>query len=311
MAEPHHEAEGIGVSLSSGSMTGLGRETVGSLLAAAREAMGSSLEEIAHETRVPLRHLLALENDRHDALPALPYAIGFVKAFARTVKLDPETMATRFKSETQLTPHVPTAMKDEPMDERRMPSRQLVLASVAVIVALVVAIGLYGAGAFDPEIPVVAQAPATEAPQMVDPAAATIDSAPLAGPGAALPAPAVSPATAMAMPPLAGEVVLTAREDVWVKIYDRDTRAVARMGIMTPGERFVVPAGQDTLLLRTGKAGALTITVGGRALPALGGPVETIDRVGLNAASLAARFTPAQPAPAQAPTTPVQTPTGA
>ncbi|MEY2883491.1 MAG: hypothetical protein RL490_1215, partial [Pseudomonadota bacterium] len=284
-----------------------GLRRTGAMLAAAREASGLTLEEIAKDTRVPVRHLRALEADQHDALPALPYAIGFVKSFARAVKLNPEEVASQFRAETSKQPHQPMAASMEPLDERRVPGRSLVSASVVVIVLVIAGLSAWGAGVFDPA-PVATSVEPTVAPAVEAPAP---DPAPLASDGSAVvvtPAP-VAPGS-LATPPAAvpgGPVVLTAREDVWIKIYDRDTRTSARIGILKAGESYTVPADQPGLLLWTGKAGALAVTVGGRALPPLGGPVQTVRDVSLTAADLIARSQPAVPAVAPA-TAPAVTP---
>jgi hypothetical protein len=276
-------------------MTGAGRQTVGAVLGAARKAAGLELEAIARDTRVPLRHLRALEDDDHSALPALPYALGFIKSYARAVGLDAEATAAQFRSETQMTPHVPV-VKDEPMDERRLPSRTLVWGSAALIIAILVGMGLYGAGAFDPATPAPpAATPVAEAAPMPE------VEAPLANDGAV-------PAAAAPLP-VAGQVVLTASEDVWIKIYDRATGRRAFQGLLAAGQRYEVPADGGTLTLRAGKAGAVQLSVGGRALPSLGGLAQTIDGVVLTAPALAERFGQAPPPPVVKPAVPaVQVP---
>ena len=156
--------------------------TVGALLAEARAAAGRELADLARETRVPLRHLMAIEADDHEALPALPYALGFVKTFARSVGLNPESVGAQFRAETRLTPHVPSAPSLEPLDESRLPSQGLALAGLAVLVLVIGGLGLYGSGVLDP-VP--------SAPQVAAPAPAAIDTA-----TAAASAPAPAPAAA-------------------------------------------------------------------------------------------------------------------
>ncbi|OYU15453.1 MAG: XRE family transcriptional regulator [Alphaproteobacteria bacterium PA4] len=289
-----------------------GLRRTGAMLAEARAASGLTLEEIAKDTRVPLRHLRALEADQHDALPALPYAIGFVKSFARAVKLNPEEVAGQFRAETSKQPHQPMAASMEPLDERRVPGRSLVGASVAVIVLVIAGLSAWGAGVFDPA-PVATSVETTVAPPVEAPAP---DPAPLASDGSAVAAVAAPAAPGAIAAPVSagGAVVLTAKEDVWIKIYDRDTRTSARIGILKAGESYTVPADQPGLLLWTGKAGALAVTVGGRALPPLGGPVQTVRDISLTAADLIARSQPAPPAappvaPATAPATTPAAPT--
>lgn len=290
-----------------------GRRT-GAMLAAARTARGMELADIARDTRVPLRHLKALETDDHSGLPALPYAIGFVKAYARAVGLDGEAMAVQFRTETSKQPHSPVAPSFEPLDGRRLPSSGLVMVSILVVVLFIAGLSAWGAGMFDPVPPaVVAEAPATADAAIADASTAdpAADPAALSGPaGAAAPAtseaaltPTPDPAAlAAALPPAGGgdTVVLTAREEVWVRIADRAAGITARIGVMAPGESFTVPAGQPGLRLTTGKAGALAVTVGGRAIPPLGGPVDVLRNVSLAPADLLARVPGAAPAAATA-----------
>ena len=116
--------------------TASGRERIGAKLAAARTAAKLDLADIARDTRVPLRHLRAIEADAHESLPALPYTIGFVKTLARAVGVDPEAAAAQFRAETSKTAHVPAAIALEPLGERRLPPRELVMFSIVAVVAL-------------------------------------------------------------------------------------------------------------------------------------------------------------------------------
>ncbi len=275
---------------------GLPTLSVGALIADARAAQGRELTEIARETRVPLRHLMAIEADDHEALPALPYALGFVKAFARSVGLDAEAIGARFRAETRLTPHVPTAPSLEPIDEARLPSRGLAFGALAALVVVLGGLGLYGSGVFDPApqpggIKVASPDTATDSPATDSPTATP-----------AAPPVAVAPAGPAAIP-TTGTVMLTAREDVWVKIYDRATGRRAFMGVLFAGKSWTVPDG-STLTLRAGRAGVIEVRVAGVLLPPLGGSVDTIDGVVLTAPALAARFAAVQapviPGPAQA-----------
>lgn len=268
-----------------------GARRTGAMLQAGRNAAGLELVDVARETRVPIRHLKALEADNHDELPALPYAIGFVKSYARAIGLDPETLANQFRSETSKSAHVPTPISLEPLDERRLPSRGLWIGSLVAIIAIIAVFSAWGAGAFDPPPPVV---PETTAAAETPPAEAGGDiGTPAAGPAAA----ATTPAAA------GGPVVLTASRDVWVKITDKANGDTLKVGVMTAGESFTVPADRPALTLWTGMAGALSVSVGGQMLPPLGGPVETVRNVSLAAADLVARS-----AAPTANTTPATTP---
>lgn len=60
---------------------------MGTALAHARRRRALSIEDIAAETRVPIRYLAAIEAERFDVFPGVIYLKGFVKAFARAVGL--------------------------------------------------------------------------------------------------------------------------------------------------------------------------------------------------------------------------------
>jgi hypothetical protein len=233
-----------------------------------------------------LRYLMAIEADDHEALPALPYALGFVKTFARSVGLNPESVGAQFRAETRLTPHVPSAPSLEPLDEARLPSQGLALAGLAVLVLVIGGLGLYGSGVLDP-VP--------SAPQVAAPAPAAIDtataaaSAPAPAPAAAAPGASAAAATPTIIP-TSGPVTLTARTDVWVKIYSRITGRKAFQGLMVAGSIYKVPEDNGPLVLRAGRAGEIEVSVAGVKLPPLGGSVETVDGVVLTAPALAERF---------------------
>ncbi len=273
---------------------------IGAILAAARRAHGLELADVARDTRVPLRHLDAIEADAHDNLPALPYSIGFVKAFARVVGVDADMAAARFRAETSKAAHVPVAPAMTPLDERRLPPRGLITVSIAALVAVIALIVAWSAGAFDralPRAPTAAPAATSPTVAAVAPQPATA-AAPATAPVAAPGAPAAAPSATTAVPAAAataGTVVLTANEDAWIRVTAIDPATgkvvTVKTGVLAKGERYVPPP-TPGLRLWTGRAGALAITVDGRAIPPLGGPVETVKNVSLDAGDLRARLAP-------------------
>jgi cytoskeleton protein RodZ len=68
---------------------------VGAELAAAREARGLGLAEVAQQLKFGVRQLEALEADRFEDLPGGTFARGMVRNYARLLKLEPEPLLGR------------------------------------------------------------------------------------------------------------------------------------------------------------------------------------------------------------------------
>lgn len=72
---------------------------VGQYLKAVREYRGLSLTQVAAETRVRRLYLNALEEGDHGPLPSRPFAVGYVRAYARVLGLDGDEIVARFRTE--------------------------------------------------------------------------------------------------------------------------------------------------------------------------------------------------------------------
>lgn len=84
-----------------------GREVTGDLLRQAREAWGLSLEAVAKRTRIQTRSLAAIEAEDFPALPARVFVRGFVMAYARELRLDPEHVWSCFERRWQAHGPIP------------------------------------------------------------------------------------------------------------------------------------------------------------------------------------------------------------
>ena len=251
--------------------------TAGSQLRAAREAAGLTFADIAAKTRIPQRHLEAIERDDFDALPSTTYSVGFARAFARNVGADEVAVAAAVRAQLE---HVGRARHEyqafEPADPARVPPRML--AWTAAIVALLILAG-YGFwrlswGESAEVAPAVAQATSpAEIPQ--ENAAPTPPAAPASGP-----------------------VVLTAVDTVWLRISDASGKRLFEKE-MAAGETYNVPADASGPTIMTGRPNMLRVTVGGVQVPPLGEPEKRIRGVGISAEALQARA--AAPGPALTP----------
>jgi transcriptional regulator with XRE-family HTH domain len=247
-------------------------QTAGAQLRAAREALGLSRSDIASQTKVAERHLLAIEEDRLGDLAARTYAVGFARSYARAVGLNEAAIAERVRGQldAQGQDRPITMPSFEPGDPARVPTVRLAwIAGGAVVVAIVLLLVFFSSylspeGTLPSLLPDETTAPAV-APRPVS---------------------AVAPAA-----PVAGPVVLTARADhVWIKVTDGAGVQVVQKELAL-GESWTVPDGATGATLRTGRPDALQITVGGRPVPALSDRAQIMGNVSLAASDLIRRIT--------------------
>lgn len=251
--------------------------TPGAKLRAAREAQGLSMQDVATRTRIAQRQLEAIERDDYSALPGIPYAVGFARAYARAVDLDEVAIAADVRHAVHNSEMGANRYEAfEPADPARVPSRLLAWTAVAIVILLVAGFTLWRTQLLTP--------PTGEeiAAQESTPA-----------PTAAKPAVSARPAA-----PAVQTVVFTANDDVWLRIYDEAGERL-KDGLMKKGEGFTLPANARNPMILTGRPQALTVTVNGKPVAPLGAPDRTISDVPVSAAALLARgATPAGAAPA-------------
>lgn len=261
-------------------------QSVGERLRVAREAKKLSLDDVARQTRIPVRHLEHIEREEWDALPAITYSVGFARSYANVVDLDGAQIGAEVRQQLGgARPGSPAATPYyEPADPARVPPRSLAIAAAVLAVLLVIAYLVWRSSAVDDD------SPADVAITQSEESAAANQAAPR-------PAQPTPPA-----PSANGPVVLTAAEDVWLRIDQAGGGAPLYMGILKAGQSYQVPAGAQSPRIRTARANVLRVSVGGAPVPPLGPPETTISNVSLTAADLVARAQSGAAAPAAPPT---------
>ncbi len=76
-----------------------GSAAVGAYLAAVREDLGLTIEDICERTHIKPAFVAAIEEGDAEALPSRPFAIGFVRSYADALGLDAAAVVARFKDE--------------------------------------------------------------------------------------------------------------------------------------------------------------------------------------------------------------------
>jgi cytoskeleton protein RodZ len=256
-----------------------GFDTVGSRLRAEREKAGLSLSEIATRTRVPIRHLEAIEAGEYSALPGSTYTLGFTRSYAKALGLDENAIIADMREELAQGGYqgsVARAPAYEPADPARVPSRWMAWTAAAVAALVLAAYFVWRSFALSP-----------------DPAASettkAVAEAPIKG---------ANGTSAAAAPAPSGAVVITATDTAWVKIYDAEKKRLYE-NEMKAGDSFTVPADANNPMIVTGRPQVLDVTIGGTAVAPLGTGETSISDVGVSAAALLARK-PEAPAAAAA-----------
>ncbi len=72
---------------------------VGEILKKRREELGRDLREISNALKIKHAYLKAIEDGDRDTLPAEVYVKGYINAYARVLKLDPESLVSAYTDE--------------------------------------------------------------------------------------------------------------------------------------------------------------------------------------------------------------------
>src|SRR5277367_3658808 len=113
-------------------------QSVGATLRAARLRLGQELPQVAAVLRIRAPFLQAIEEGHFEALPGVPYAIGFVRTYAEHLGLDGAEMVRRFKSEAAGLERKTSLSFPSPAPEGRVPG------TTALLISLVAASLVFG-----------------------------------------------------------------------------------------------------------------------------------------------------------------------
>jgi cytoskeleton protein RodZ len=114
---------------------------VGQTLREARTARGIELEEVERITKIRVRYLRAMEEDRWELLPGAAYARGFLATYARYLELDDRALVAEYRrlhegdAEAQPVP-------DEMLPRRGVVKAPLIRPRVGLIAGLIAALAL-------------------------------------------------------------------------------------------------------------------------------------------------------------------------
>lgn len=119
-----------------------------------RESRGITLEAIVEATKISSRHLQALETGHFDLLPGGVFNKGIVRSYARVVGLDEDACVSRFMAAYQGSGQLKdddaswiafaeNVGKNRPLESKDPATMRLKWAGVAVLVAVLIALGWF------------------------------------------------------------------------------------------------------------------------------------------------------------------------
>jgi cytoskeleton protein RodZ len=225
----------------------------GETLRRERELRGISLRDMADATKISLRFLQALEEDRVAVLPGGLFPRAFVRQYAAFLGLDAERTVAEFLfahgENVGIPARAPTVSFEEPSRLRPL----LLVPAAAALAAL--------------GFVMVRQLRQPEPPPAPPPSLAT------PAPAVSLPTDRVYPAPGPSAPPVAAApdaalvLAIQARKSCWVMVQADGVRVMARE--LAEGERQTLRASRE-IVLSVGNAGGIAIELNGRPGLALG-----------------------------------------
>lgn len=248
--------------------------SVGAQLIRARTTRDEHIGTIADYLRIKPEYLYAFEQGQHNQLPALTYALGFLRSYADYLGLDGNALRDAFRQEMmgRLTPQL---SMPQPLPEAKVPPVAIMVG--ALIFALCIVIGWSMASHNDRAQLTPLQPPVVQAPLPITPVPQPlVITAPTQEPTA--PAPPII----QSMPlPLPGQIeqhfgqlekptrlVIRAESEVWLAITDHQDKPIFSQ-MMGAGDTYHAPD-EAGLKLTVSNADAVQLSADGKALLKLG-----------------------------------------
>ena len=220
---------------------------VGDELRKEREARNILLQDIARSTKIVLRYLEALEDDRLDRIPGAFFVKGIIRTYAQAIGLDPHVVLDKYRESGLLKDGEDDAEAERRRESSPVPGRQRLMVSIGAALVLVAA-SLFLFFSLKSKKDATAEDPAIFA----------------APPAATEPAPADDPAAVLLEEPAEESGLVfeaSFRQETWIQVFADGLIEVN--GIRLPGATSRVRAEKE-LLIHLGNAGGFDYTLNGR-----------------------------------------------
>ena len=232
--------------------------SIGQELKRERELRGITLKEIADTTKINIRFLRALEEDRIDLLPEEFFTRGIIRTYAKYLGLDEQSILNTYLEGLQAQEKKEPSEEDKKIDvresfetspeEKKIPLLFVLL--VLIIISLIVVLFFI----FRKD-----ETPPPDNPKI------------LSQPQNTPKKPITLPATIQEEPEIKQEglnIEIMVHQETWLEIFADQERVES--GIKSPGQRFEFQALKE-FLIHIGNAGGISYTINGEEGIELGG----------------------------------------
>lgn len=114
-------------------------ESIGEKFKKRREERGLFIEQIARDTNISKKYIEAIENEDFSEMPGEAYLLGFLRAYADYLDIDPDEVVAIYKN---------TKIQEQPVPEELIPQKKSPLSAAVIIAAAVLAVAAAGAAGF-------------------------------------------------------------------------------------------------------------------------------------------------------------------
>lgn len=242
---------------------------VGARLRIAREALGMETEAVASSLKLSKRQIEALEAGDWSKLPGHTFIRGFVRNYARVLRLDAAELLADLDAPMPTTPQLNLPQSTSAVLPQTGQAQKrdyaavlagIVLVSVAVVAYYLVPADFWLSKPEEPPKPAVAEAPAPLFPPVSPPEPGA---APEQASGAVVAPQAESAPASTPAPAVAGKgLKMKFTQPSWVEIRDRSGQTIFSQLNPAGSEREI--EGQPPFVMVVGNAAHVTVTYQGR-----------------------------------------------
>ena len=119
--------------------------SLGQTLREARERQGFSVADVAAQIKFAPRQIEALESDDYKSLPEMAFVRGFVRSYAKILKLDAQVLLANLTQAKSVSGELTPASVEVPFPDENLAQRQnlIVLGSALLLAVLVVVFAVW------------------------------------------------------------------------------------------------------------------------------------------------------------------------